>query len=193
MGTRDVRAEEARPGSGATRVRPTGSPSCDFADLQRAIDAAAPGDEIFILSGVYSGNITLRSRADDRYETADPPVLTAGRAPIAAGAAITATALAHVIIDGRGEISTGMVLTDVDVSLEHVSIVNVHGRDAVSVSRTATMPSRSSWPDRSTDGTLTGHKQCVRGGNGFSEYYRERYVSVGGGAPSPLPHPAFTL
>ena len=180
--TRHVRAEAAHLDQVQHVVCPAGPPSCDFADLQRAIDAAAPGDEIFILSGVYSGNITLRSRLTIRGETADPPVLTAGRAPIVAGAGITATALAHVVIDGRGEISTGMVLTNVDVSLEHVSIVNVHGRDAVSALEDG---DDAVAIQLAGQGRLTARSlaiNSVRGGNGFSEYYRERYVSVGGGA-----------
>lgn len=177
-----VRADAAPVGQTQLVVCVDGPPACDFGDLQSAIDAAAPGADILVHSGVYSGNVTLRSGLSIRGAAADPPVLTAGRAPIVAATGVTSATLAHLTLDGRREISTGMALTDVNLSLQHVSIVDVHGRDAgaANVHGDNAVAIHLAGQGRVTADALK--VVGVHGGNGFFGYDPERYVSEGGDA-----------
>jgi hypothetical protein len=107
---------------------------CDYAAIQPAIDAAAPGDAILIATGTYTGQLILKS---DLILTAqDGPtqtVVTASASPIVSGSNLVSVTVQGLGIQGQG-ISTplGIDLVDSSLVLSNVIISNLHGVNGTS-------------------------------------------------------------
>lgn len=103
---------------------------CDFSSIQAAIDASAPGEEIRIGVGVYTETLILPHSLTIRGTDSAPPTITAvTAAPIISASGIQSITLRQLNLDGRGVLAAGLVMTDVNLSLDHIAIRNLRGAD----------------------------------------------------------------
>ena len=109
-----------------------GPPTCDYTSIQAAIDASAAGDEVFVQAGVYTEALTLRDQVALRGADSATTTLTAAIGPIIRASDIQSVTLSHLVLDGRGVVTTGLTLTDVGARLDHLAIRDLTGRNAAS-------------------------------------------------------------
>jgi hypothetical protein len=107
---------------------------CDYAAIQAAIAAAAPGDTILIAAGTYTGQLILKS--DLTLLAQDGPtqtIVTASASPIVSGNNLVSVTVQGLGIQGQG-ISTpsGIDLVDSSLVLSDVIISHLHGANGTS-------------------------------------------------------------
>lgn len=156
----------------ALTVCPAGPPECDFPAVQPALDVAAPGDQVLLAPGVYTGQLTLRSGvALESTGGRDATVIRAPQGPVVTGSGIVSATLRGVTISGQG-IETGTVgidLYDSQLSLIDSVVSGLNGRNGGkdSPNGETAIGIRSDGASHLTlDGVLI---EQIRGGDGLSD------------------------
>ena len=106
----------------------SGPPTCDYTSIQAAIDASAAGDEIIVENGVYTEALTLRDQITIRGAEAATTTLTALAGSIIQASDVASVTLSHLVLDGRGVLTSGMSLTNVNIALDHIVIRDLTGK-----------------------------------------------------------------
>lgn len=115
-------------------VCPGGPPQCEFAAIQPALDAAAPGDRVLVAPGVYTGQLTLKSGVTlSSTAGAEGTIVRALEGPIVTGNSVVSATVRGLTISGQGMMTgtVGIDLHDSELSLFDSILSDFKGRDGV--------------------------------------------------------------
>ena len=81
-------------------------------------------------TGVYTEALTLRDQVALRGADSATTTLTALIGPIIRASNIQSVTLSHLVLDGRGVVTTGLTMTNVSARLDHLVVRDLTGRNA---------------------------------------------------------------
>ncbi len=149
----------------------SGPPTCDYASIQPAIDASATGGEIIVGAGVFSETLTVRNQLTIRGSDVATTTLTASVGPILQASDTQSMTLSHLVLDGRGLLTSGLVISNTGIALEHIVIRDLAGEPGSSTHYDGEQVTALSLSGRGTLRAIDLQIRHLAGGNGYPETY----------------------
>jgi hypothetical protein len=109
---------------------------CDYAAIQPAIDAAAPGDTILIAEGTYTGQLILKSDLTLLAQSGPTQtIISASTSPIVSGSHLSSVTLDGLGITGSDPVTDviGIDLLNSSMLLSNTIISELHGANGTPV------------------------------------------------------------
>ncbi len=158
-------------GTTTLTVCTSGPPTCDYASIQPAIDALATGGEIIVGAGVFSETLTVHNQLTIRGSDVATTTLTASSGPILQASETPSMTLSHLVLDGRGVLTSGLVISNTSVALEHIVIRDLAGEPGSSTHLDGEHVTALSLSGRGTLRATDLQIRHLAAGNGYPESY----------------------